>query len=182
MVDAAVARKRDLVRWLACSPAGGEAFEKMLDEVSTDVSSEFLKRRRGKVSPETRARYEAEAAEADALFLARLREMYLDDRQNREIALLEFPLLWLRVSEELGRRGIPFLFRTVLDENVITVQVVNEHFMEIPVTTGTVDRAVGLMRYFINRPECAREEMPEIRFLRDFSLAREWNRLTAGGR
>ena len=93
------------------------------------------------------------------------------------VAKLEFPLLELKVKEELGRLKIPYLFRTVSDKNILTVHVVNEYFFDVPVTLENVEKATRLMNYFINRPDCAREELPEIRCKVNYSLAREWNKV-----
>ena len=99
--------------------------------------------------------------------------------RRRSIALIEYPLLAVKVGDGLRKRGIPFLFETRQDKNVLTVRVVNEYFLEIPVTLDSVDRTVGLVPYCIHRPDLAHEEIPGVRRIRDYALARSWNEKTA---
>ena len=103
----------------------------------------------------------------------------IDRDRNRSIALIEYPLLAIKVGDGLRKRGIPFLFETRLDKNVLTVRVVKEYFLEIPVTLESVDRTVGLVPYCIHRPDLAHEEIPGVRRIHDYALARTWNEKTA---
>ena len=105
----------------------------------------------------------------------------IDRDRNRSIALIEYPLLAVKVGDGLRKRGIPFLFETRLDKNVLTVRVVDEYFLEIPITLENVDRAVGLVPYCLHRPDLAHEEIPGVRRIRDYSLARSWNKRTSSG-
>ena len=100
----------------------------------------------------------------------------IDRDRNRNIALIENPLLAVKVGDGLRKRGIPFLFETRLDKNVLTVRVVDEYFLEIPITLENVDRAVGLVPYCLHRPDLAHEEIPGVRRIRDYSLARVWSK------
>ena len=103
----------------------------------------------------------------------------IDRDRNRSIALIEYPLLAVKVGDGLRKRGIPFLFETRLDKNVLTVRVVKEYFLEIPITLESVDRTVGLIPYCIHRPDLAHEEIPGVRRIRDYALARSWSEKTA---
>ena len=105
----------------------------------------------------------------------------IDRDRNRSIALIEYPLLAVKVGDGLRKRGIPFLFETRQDKNVLTIRVVNEYFLEIPITLENVDRAVGLVPYCIHRPDLAHEEIPGIRRIRDYGLARSWNARVSSG-
>ena len=96
--------------------------------------------------------------------------------RNRSIALIEYPLLAVKIGDGLRKRGIPFLFETRLDKNVLTVRVVEEYFLEIPITLENVDRTVGLVPYFLHRPDLAHEEIPGVRRIRNYPLARVWNK------
>ena len=96
--------------------------------------------------------------------------------RSRSIALIEYPLLAVKIGDGLRKRGIPVLFETRLDKNVLTVRVVNEYFMEIPITLESVDRTVGLVPYCIHRPDLAHEEIPGVRRIRNYALARSWNK------
>ena len=102
-------------------------------------------------------------------------------RKRRTIALIEYPLLNLKIGEGMRERGIPYLFGTRETGNVLTVRIVGEYFFEIPVTLKNVDRVLGLMKYILLRPDCAREEFPRIRTLRSYSLARSWNETASSG-
>ena len=101
--------------------------------------------------------------------------------RRRSIALIEYPLLAIKIGDGLRKRGIPFLFATRLDKNVLTVRVVEEYFLEMPVTLENVDRIVGLVPYCIHRPDLAHEEIPGVRRIRDYALARSWDKRTSSG-
>ena len=101
----------------------------------------------------------------------------IDRDRRRSIALIEYPLLAVKVGDGLRKRGIPFLLETRLDKNVLTVRVVKEYFLEIPVTLKSVDRTVGLVPYCIHRPDLAHEEIPGVRRIRDYALARSWSKM-----
>ena len=101
-------------------------------------------------------------------------------QKNRTIALIEFPALQFKIAEGLGKKGIPFLLETRWARNILTVRVVNEYFLEIPVTIGTVDRIVGLVPYCIHRPDLAHEEIPGIKRVKSYALAHAWTRVAQG--
>ena len=101
-------------------------------------------------------------------------------QKKRTIALIEFPALQFKIAEGLGKKGIPFRFQTRWAENILTVRVVNEYFLEIPVTVDTVDRIVGLVPYFLHRPDLAHEEVPGIKRVKDYALAHFWTRWAQG--
>ena len=103
----------------------------------------------------------------------------IDRGRSRSIALIEYPLLAVKVGDGLRKRGIPFLFQTRLDKNVLTVRVVDEYFLEIPITLESVDRTVGLVPYCLHRPDLAHEEVPGVRRIRNYALARNWNEKAA---
>ena len=43
-------------------------------------------------------------------------------------------------------------------------------------TLENVDRTVGLVPYFLHRPDLAHEEIPGVRRIRNYPLARVWNK------
>ena len=98
-------------------------------------------------------------------------------KQRRTVALVEFPLLVVRIGDGLAKKGIPYLLETVFDRNILTVQVVGEYFLQIPVTAEAVDRIVGLIPYCLHRPDLAHEEIPGIQRFKSFTLARKWARV-----
>jgi len=101
-------------------------------------------------------------------------------QKNRTIALIEFPTLQFKIAEGLGKKGIPFLFETRCARNILTVRVVNEYFLEMPVTIETVDRIVGLIPYCLHRPDLAHEEIPGIKRVKNYTMARHWATVAQG--
>jgi hypothetical protein len=98
-------------------------------------------------------------------------------KQRRTVALIEFPMLQVRIGDGLAKKGIPYLLETVFDRNILTVQVVGEYFLQIPVTAEAVDRIVGLIPYCLHRPDLAQEEIPGVQRFKSFILARKWARV-----
>ena len=98
----------------------------------------------------------------------------LQSQKKRAIAQLEYPLLKVTIGDGLGKKGIPFLLETRLTRNILIVRVVNEYFLEIPVTAETVDRVIGLVPYCLHRPDLAHEEIPGVRRVKNYLLARKW--------
>ena len=162
------------IRYAACAEGGDPA--RLLRDLMEEAEYRFMRARKGAgVRPVTLSRWEAELREASAVLEREVRERFARHRRSRDIALIEYPLLSVRIGDGLRRRGVPFLFETRLDENILTVRVVDEYFLEIPVTLESVDRTVGLVPYCIHRPDLAHEEIPGIRRIRDYGLARSWN-------
>ena len=158
----------------ACSSDRG--LGRVLEDMKQEAGYRFM-RGRDPVGarPETLSRWEAELKEAYGIMEKEVGERFARCRLRRNVALIEHPLLAVKVSDALRQKGIPFLFETRLDENVLTVRVVNEYFLEIPVTLESVDRVVGLVPYCLHRPDLAREEIPGVRRIRDYGLAKSWN-------
>ena len=166
------------VRDAACFPEGD--INIIISQThSAIISSYTRKRTRGKLilRPDTMDKYKAELEEARQRVDGELRDLYFCCQQRWKLARIEYPALFLIIAEDLGRKKIPYMFRTCRDENILTVQVVNEHFFEIPITMENVEKATRLMSYFINRPDCAREELPDIRCRRNCQLAKEWRKV-----
>ena len=63
----------------------------------------------------------------------------------------------------------------ISSQNTISVDA-DYLLSEIPVSLASVDRAVGLVPYCIHRPDLAHEEIPGVRRIRDYALARVWNK------
>lgn len=166
------------VRDAACFPEGD--INIIIKQIHAAIVSSYLRKRtRNRLFMRNGQmdKYLAELDEVFSIVEKDLKERYFYHKQRYKIARIEFPVLEMKVKEELGRKKIPYQFRTHLDENLLTVQVVNEHFYEIPVTLENVEKATRLMSYFINRPDCAREELPEIRHRVNYRLAKEWSKV-----
>ena len=163
----------------ACLP-GGDIAETLRYAVEM-VERQYMARKVNvRTKPETFARYEAEVREAQDVIEKSVRDTFARYRKAHAIALLEFPTLQIKAEEALRKRKIRYLFETRMDRNILTVHIVNEYFFEIPLTLETADRTLGLVSYFIHRPEYAHEELPEIRKVWSRQLSRQWEKLTAG--
>jgi len=180
IVDRLLAEAGFGIRYAACAEGGDPG--RLLRDLMEEAEYRFMRARKGAgVRPETLSRWEAELREASAVLEREVRERFARHRRSRDIALIEYPLLSVRIGDGLRRRGVPFLFETRLDENILTVRVVDEYFLEIPVTLESVDRTVGLVPYCIHRPDLAHEEIPGVRRIRDYALARSWNARVSSG-
>lgn len=168
------------IRYAACTEGGD--IGRLLRDLTEETEYRFMRgRNKPGIRPETLSRWETELREAFAELEKEVRERFERYRRSRNLALIEYPLLAVKIGDGLRKRGIPFLFETRLDENVLTVRVVNEYFLEIPVTLDSVDRVVGLVPYCLHRPDLAHEEIPGVRRIRDYALSRSWNRRTSSG-
>jgi len=162
------------IRRAACGEGGDTG--RILSNLMEEAEFRFMRGRRGTgIRPETLTRREAELREAFAVLEKEVGDRFALFRRRRTVALIEYPLLAATIGDGLRKRGIPFLLETRLDGNVLTVRVVSEYFLEIPVTLESADRTVGLVRYCILRPDLAHEEIPGIRRIRNHTLARTWN-------
>jgi len=164
----------------ACS--SDRSLGRVVDDMKKEAAYRFMRGRNSAgARAETLRRWEGELGEAYRFLEREVGERYARFRRRRNVALIEYPLLSVRISDGLGKKGIPFLFETCLDKNVLTVRVVDEYFLEIPVTLESVDRTVGLVPYCLHRPDLAHEEVPGVRRIRDYALARTWNERTSSG-
>ena len=154
----------------------------IIGQTVSDINTKYMRTRsRGKaeLSPSLKDRYLAELRDAESIVTEEIRRVYFSFRRSRDIACIEYPSLELIVSRELGKRRIPYLFKTVKDENILTVWIVAEYFFDIPISLENVERTMGLIKYFIMRPDLAMEEMPEIRRRRDYRLAKSWEEVSS---
>ena len=99
-------------------------------------------------------------------------------RKKQMIALLETPFFRAKAEDALRPKGIPFIIERQLSQNYLVLHVVNEYFLYVPLSQENVDRALGLVPYFLHRPDLAREEIPGIQRIRNWGLARKWDALT----
>ena len=163
------------IRDAACKEGGD--IGRLQRDLTDETEYRFMRgRNKPSIRPETLSRWEKELREAFAALEKEVRKRFDGYRRTRNLALIEYPLLKVKISDGLRIRGIPFLFETRLDGNVLTVRVVDEYFLEIPVTLESVDRTVGLVPYCIHRPDLAHEEIPGVRRIQDYALARVWNK------
>ena len=149
----------------------------LLDRTLAAMASNYLKYRdadRKNIRPQTLDRYRAELAEAGKLLRGRAMDLYFDTRKKLRVALIEYQMLSQKVTAAMKARGIPFRFSTQGTKNVLTIQVVGEYFMEIPLSVENCDRVLDLIRYYISRPDCARMEIPQMRFVKNMMMARHW--------
>ena len=180
IVDRLLSEANFGVLYSACTDEMG--IGRIIHDMKEEAEYRFMRgRKRPDVRPETLARWARELSEAFALMEKNVTEYYAVCRRKRDIALIEYPLLAVKIGDGLRRRGIPYLFETQLTTNVLTVRVVNEYFLNIPVTLESVDRVIGLVPYCIHRPDLANEEIPGAWRFRDYNLSRSWNEKTSFG-
>ena len=169
---------------LAIKICAGEGIGSVIEKTYGIIRDTYLANRtRGKssVRPSTRERWSQELLEAREVVERTLREQALIINRKRDIARIEYPLLSNKVREGMTQKGIPYMFMTEVNQNILTVQVTGEYFLDIPVTLENVDKVLGLVKYFIDRPDCAVKEMPGIESRKSYYLARSWNKIASSG-
>ena len=147
-----------------------------------DLRSGYLALRargKAKISPELMEKYEAELQEARTMIASAADSAVFEFRKQMNITKIEFLALEHRVKERMNGLGIPYIFTTSKDKNYLTVRIVGDYFFRIPLTMENADRVMGMVKYFIHRPDYAWEEMPSIRQVRNPRLAASWDRITA---
>lgn len=155
-----------------------------IDDTIKDMCTRYLRHRQGKVEsikPELLAKYEAELKEAGDQYRSEVMEYYCIMRRDREVALIEYPLLSHLVAEAMAAKGIPYRFLTRRYENILTVQVVGEWFFDIPVTLDSLQKIMDLLGYCLMRPDHAKKTLPQIRKRVDYNLARSWKEVAESG-
>lgn len=169
---------------LAYSEGGGD-ISAFTERLCAELSTRYLCRREGRkpaIREELLERYSAELAEACGWLRGNCEGYCLSVRRRVSMARIEFPLLSHKVAEGMEEKGIPYLFRTLGDENVLTVQVVCHHFYDIPLSVDTFGRVMSMLPYCIARPEYAPEELPQIRKRVSYWLEKSWKQVASGGR
>ncbi len=165
--------------------SGDGDINELLNRHFNELISRYLRNRsrhKAEIASHLMEKYLAELQEAKNVMTEKADRAFFYYRQQRDVARIEFPALELIVKEGMAKKGIPYTFANVNGENILTVQVVDEHFFKFPVTMENAERLIGLMRYFILRPECAVQEWPGIRRCRSYTLARSWNKVASGGK
>ena len=174
---------RNAIRRLACTDAGGES-EKFISGLCGEMGEKYIRYRQGKraaLRPELLEKYQGEIAEASRWLRETATEYYFSVRRKVEVARIEYPLLSYRLSVEMPGKGIPYLFEAKGGENILIVQVVWEHFYEIPLSLDNFDRVMSMLKYCIARPEYALEEIPEIRKKKNYLLMGSWHKVASLG-
>lgn len=157
--------------------SGGKDIGTVIEKTYALIRETYLGRRtrgRGDIRPATRARWEEELREAHDLVDKELKQQAFLIIKQRDIARIEYPLLSMKVAEGMKRNKIPYMFKNFIDGNILTVQVTGEYFLNIPLTLENVDKALSLVRYFVDRPDCAQDEIRGIRTYRSPRLAARW--------
>lgn len=158
---------------------GGIGLGEVVQYFADRIRKEYLGKRipEGTEASAKRMRgYEDELAEAERFLRTWLTERYTRWRREHDIALIERPLLEHRLREGLIRKGVPFLFETRGEHNVLTLRVIGTHFLEIRVSQDNVDRVTLLAPYLVQFPHRAREEFPGCVNIKTSSeLAKMWD-------
>ena len=167
---------------LHCACSNNLNIGEILEGMKQEVSRVYMRGRSlATARPETLRRWNMEIDEACQLLDKMVGDLFTGYRKNRSIALIEYPTLAVRIGDGLRKKGIRFLLVTRQIFNILIIRVVDDYFLEIPVSLETVDRIVGLIPYFLHRPDLAHEEVPGIRRTRNYRLARSWNERASGG-
>lgn len=173
---------RQQMRVFICSSFGvsvEEYISSTLDKVAEGYL-QYRKRQNGTISEKSAVRYKAELEEAAAWFRGDLLEYYFGKKKERELALIEYPLLSYRVAETMRKKGLRYRFETVEFENILTIPMLRNNFLKIPLTLDNCEQMLDLLDYFRARPECIKKEHPEIKIVRDYWLAQAWEELKSG--
>lgn len=164
----------------------GAGLEGVVSHYAGRIRREYLRRRIPEGTEASARRlngYEEELAEMERFLRTCLTERYTKWRKEHDVALIQRPMLEHRLREGLAGKGVPFLFQTKGQFNILTLRVVGTHFMEIKVDPGNVDRVVLLAPYLIRYPHRAKEEFPCCVTLGSYpDLARKWNEVSVGGK
>lgn len=170
------------IRYAACNVGD---INQIIQQTVSYIRSEYLKPKlhgKRKLSDSLKEAYLEELNDAEIIATEKIQQQYFVCRKRRDIALIEYPSLSLIVSKELGKRQIPYILETVMDENILTVHITSEYFFDIPLSLENVEKATDLLEYFIMRPDCAKREMPEIRKRYDPKLASSWKEAASLGK
>lgn len=95
----------------------------------------------------------------------------IDRTINPEIA--EKAKAYLKERKNLDR-PINYLLKAVNGEHTLTVQIVDDRFFNIQVTTENADRVLGCIPYCINFPAMAYTAIPGIQMVNNRKLANKW--------
>ena len=155
----------------------GAEVKAAVDAVSTKYLETRMPHTRA-VRPETGERYRKELEEAVPVIEAFVREWWTTYRRRHEVALIEYPLIRHLVMEGLKGKKVRFALQTAGDSNVLTVHLVWDRFLEIPVTVEDAPGVTRLINYYINRPDCARKELPGAVIRSNPRLAKSWEQVS----
>ena len=92
-------------------------------------------------------------------------ETYFAIKKASDLIKIEYPFLQARLEDTLGAKKIKYnLDQTVLGA-MLSVQILGDTWMTGPLSTTNVERVISLTPYFIKRPDCLAEEMPDFRIV-----------------
>ena len=83
-----------------------------------------------------------------------------------------------KVADYCTKNGIKYIFGLQGNTHILTINIVGEYFFNIPITRESVDRTLGLIPYFLHRPDLAAEEVPGIQKMKNWKLVNRWNTLS----
>ena len=89
------------------------------------------------------------------------------------------PALMTKVCDYLDKKGYKYLFGLQGSTHILTLNLYGEYFLNIPVTTETADRVLGLIPYFFHRPDYIKEEIPDAYIKKNWKLKNIWNTCTS---
>ena len=83
-----------------------------------------------------------------------------------------------KVADYCTSKGLRYIFGLQGNNHILTINICGEFFFNIPVTRESVDRTLGLIPYFLHRPDLASQECPGIQKVKNWKLQKRWKELS----
>ncbi len=182
-ISTALTDSRRQVWYIICSTDFGNIEEYISDTLGR-ISEAYLRYRKGNknsISAKASERYKEELEEAAAWFRENVMEYYFRKKKERELALIQYPLLSHKVAETMRKKGLRYKFTTDRFENILTIPIEKYSFLYIPLTLDNCEQMLDLIDYFRARPECIKKEHPEIKVRGNYWLAQAWKQVASDG-
>ena len=182
-ITKALIDSRRQVWYIICSTDFG-SIEEYISGTLGRISEAYLRYRKGKkesISAKSSEHYREELEEAGAWFREKVMDYYFLKKKERELALIQYPLLSHKVAETMKKKGLRYKFTTVRFENILTIPIEKYSFLDIPLTLDNCEQMLDLIDYFRARPECIKKEHPEVKVKGNYWLAQAWKQVASDG-
>ena len=84
-----------------------------------------------------------------------------------------------KVANHPNLKNHKYLFGLQGGNHILTLHVTGDFFFNIPITTDSVDRTLGLIPYFYLRPDQLTTEVPGARITKNWKLRKNWDTITS---
>ncbi len=108
-------------------------------------------------------------AAADAASHILVEKRYQEAGRNRMISEVEYPGVEKEVAEFLVPRGIKYTLDNNRGENILSIQILKEIWMQKIVSYEDIEQDLRLVPYLIKRPDCIKRDG------RGFAIFHNWN-------